>query len=785
MSFDWTAFKLEELDREDRQLFKPGDQYADSPEHSFSDSDIDTIREILKQGVFDEQRLAGIGFRIWGLFPTNLQASMQKFDRYADIVQSKSNSVLSLIIHTNLLGIPFELCITRRKDLSDDRMINWCRKYRVGTEIFGISNPAEVTTAVKRDKLAVILTPFEDLTDKKLLQECNEQAFSHEYDDLKATIQKIRDEDGIDIEVLERAKTIPEFHRIQDVLTCGEHNLVLYLGSCHTKEGMPVYDPGTRTPKYISIKSIETTQGSELAIFLDACKTGITATPDGSQDDTWIPKHLLEKGVSAYVGTIQDIQPTVAAVFARYFLQSLCSEGSSLCQAMYDARNRSVEHFQNEDRYKVQPASFSVYGRNTEILLNSFRHIRPQLRLIYSPMVEQYFKGFKAYIYPDSMPGVDPDRKKDVEEVVADIESTDRPFIADIPILHASRLIKNFRGNREKELVIIGGLFRLRPELDDSALFLKGDVSRHSHFCVESPLSLVTVMALTYFRFRETKAYNVFKRTTGYRRMRYDDILDYVTRYLTSSEECEPFVLASDFKKRFEDVLSEKSAESKFKKVGLYKIFKEILTEQGYDLPYDLPAEVLVTRKADYEKDPKLYNKLFQRWISWQTINKDKFPPSQDLIFQLMKKRDIEAIMVLKQFVSEELRDSFIGEIGDLSDEDFRMIDQLDESNLKKWRTECEELLHRCDEFLSIARQKCESERNAERELKLAKRSKESAARAQKANAMENRISELEKSLTETKDQIRASAKLRATQIEGARAQLERIHDQLKELAAR
>ena len=775
ITFDWRSFQLRD------KRFKPAEQWVQERNHPLPKGDLETIRRTLRKGVPDKNTLDGIGFRIWDLFPTNVQECIRKFDVYAD----SAFGVLAFIIFTDVLDIPFELCITKRKGIARSRMKSWSEKYDVGIEILGVSNPAETGIANRRNKLAVILTPFPDLRDKKFLQDCGEGAFSNEYDRLEKTIEEIRQRENIEIEILGCPENIDELHRIEDVLIRGKHNLVLYLGSFHNEDEMTVYDPSTQTPKYISIKSIETEHGSERAIFLDACRTGIVGTQGRQGSAGMIPKHLLEKGLCAYVGTVQEIQPTVGAVFARYFLKSLCLGASSLCRSMHDARTESASYFRDSlpnERYRVQSSAFCLYGRNDEILLNSFTHVRPELTLIYPSLVDLYFKGFRGYIYPSSMPEVVLEKKDTLEDVYSAVESAQNPFLADLPILQAARLISKFRGKKDRELVIVGGLFRLRPEVDDSALYFAGKLSDYDFFYCESPLSLVTAMALTHFRFREREVYDVFKCESGYRRTSYADIHQNALNCLPRSTKMEPFLLATEHKASFENELRERHVESAFTRVGLYLPFKETLNEQRYALTSNLPAEVLVTRKIDYEADSKLYREFFERWASWQEQSKKTFPASHELIFQLTQS-DVDTIMTLMRFVSERLQDSFLGKFDQLEQKDFRLPSSPDKRTIEEWRSDCQALVKECKGLLLDARRASNLEMEEARALDGRKKREEADKHGQRAREMDRRISDLETRLNDASRRI--SSELSAPQRDTVGASLEKMREEARELAGK
>jgi pyrimidine deaminase RibD-like protein len=675
ITFDWSAFKLHRLDSQ----FKLEDQKEHSPNHEFPRNEIETIVTTLARGIADENRLRGIGYHIWSLFPANIQSALAKFDSYAERALSRSKSSLRLVIVTDILSIPWELCITKREGVSYEDLLHWCTRYEVATEIYGISGLNEATKDKERNKVALILKPFKESDEEKLLQKYKEKSFTREYNRLLESIKEIEGKGGVNITLHECPRSLDELDEIQDTLTDGKHDLVLYLGSYDAKEGIALYDPMTERPKYFSIKNIGTKGQPEKALFLDACSTAARLHGAKGNIEDEIPRRLLEKGICAYIGTIQRIHPTVAAVFARFFLKSLFLRGTSLSAAIRYAINSSEDYFRNqspEQRYRVQSCSFSLYGRNNEILLNSFRYRRHEVTLMFPAMVEPYFEGFPWDIFLSSVPSVVLDSKVNLGDIAGAIGSANDPFVADMSILDAAKLISENRGKPGKELVIIGGLFRLRPDGDDAALYLSGDPLKHGYLSCESPLSFVTAMALTYFRFNDEQVYNRLKHRSSCRRTGYTDICD---NALTSVEDKDydlaPFVLATTYKARFDRELAKKGIEHKFTRISLCSTFLETLQRLNYAKLHHPVAEVLVARRQHVENDRNLYREVFARWTDWKRDNENKFPSSHELILSLSGD-DVQSTVAITKFVSEQLKDSFLGDVGVLSQKDFMMLEE-------------------------------------------------------------------------------------------------------------
>lgn len=706
--FDWSAFELDMRNPQWSQETQWGHSLQDFPE-----GDIQAIHSTLIEGIINDNKLKGIGYRIWDLFPEDIQTELKRFDLYAEEVYNKSKSILPLIIFTNLLTIPWELCITRREDLKPEEQKNWFRQYMVSIEIYGISNLAEKIKSKRKNKVALILKPFKALDDREMLSFYNEENFLNEYNHLLELKDKIEKKEEVEISLHECPKNIEDLLMIQDTLAKGEYDLILYLGSYESKQGIILEDPGTEKPKYFDIKKIGINRDREQCIFLDACSTCINRYKDQEivKLNCEVANFFFEKGASAFIGTIQDIQPTVAAVFVKYFLQSLFLWGRSLSKAMYDSRKQTYDYFTYKlpnEMYKIQSSSFSLYGRNNDILLNSFMRRRKRMTLIFSEMIAQYFKGFSSYIYPDSIPGIALSKKHNLQGVVDEIELTNKPFIADISILRATNLISKYKEDKEKEIVIIGGLFRLQSGYTDNTLYFVNDISNYNFFCSADPLSSLTAMALSYFLSTGEDIYEHFKHKSSHRRMEYEDICYNVINSIEDNNyNIEPFILAATYKKRFDDELEKRNLKSKFNRVYLYPKFLNILKEKypKYTLFRGLPAEVLVTRKKDIEKDVELYKEIFAHWAKWQVESEDEFLKGQELIFFLTEE-DVNSITNFTEFVYEKLTDSFIKIKESLNrNRDFVILQPQEEEVTPKYEIKKEWL----EEAINEAKQ-CKSE---------------------------------------------------------------------------
>ena len=641
-----------------------------------------------------------MGDQIWRLFPLNIQDSLIKFDCFAEEIYKKSRSLLPLIIFTDCLNIPWELCISRR-DIPEEQQIPWYKRFRVAVQVCGVSRFDEITSEKERKTVSLILTPFPRKEEEEGLQD--------EYNNLLNLINYLESEYNINISLHRCPERSDELYKIEDVLQKGDHDLLIYVGSRAGKK-ITLYNPVTKKPEYFEMKKICSGSSVEKAIFLDACSTAIEKV-----DTAFIceePSKFLSRN-TAFIGTITDIRMTPAISFASHFLESLFTKGSSLSEAVYDAKNQTYEalkeKYPNNDEYRTQSCFFSLYGRNDDILLNSFRYPREKIYFIYPKMIEQHMLGFIDLIYPSSLPILELNRKDTLQEVIDEIESLEGGFIADLSISHATNLISNCRGDPDKELVIIGGVFRLLPEPCDSTLYFFDKLSDYDFFYSLDPLTTVNIMAITYFiNYDETRKKFVCKGSQ--RRMNYPEIYDNALDAIEHGTTFEPFILIGTYRERFEEELKKRNLEKNFNRIPLYSEFLNILRENypEYKFSQNLPAEVLVARRKDVEKDEMMYREIFTKWTYWEIENKDKVPPGQEVFISLASE-DIDTLMKFTRFVSEKLKEfSYIKE--PLKDSDFLIIQPWEKAKLesvifqpeRKYMERATQLARKCEGYPKV-----------------------------------------------------------------------------------
>lgn len=661
--FDWRTFEGEHAD----------ERWAQVKSWRFPHENLETLFEILGRERKDESILFAMGDQIWRLFPPNIQDSLIKFDRFAEEIYKKSRSLLPLIIFTDCLNIPWELCISRI-DIPEDQQIPWYKRFVVAVEVYGVSRFDEITSEKERKTVALILTPFPRMEEEEGLED--------ELNNLLKLINYLESEYNINISLHRCPKRTNELYNIENVLQKGDHDLLMYVGSRANKK-ITLYNPGTKKPEYFEMKKICSGSGVETALFLDACSTAIEKV-----DTAFIceePGKFLCR-TTAFIGTIADIRMTPAISFASHFLESLFTKGSSLSEAIFDAKNQTYkalnEKYPNKEEYRTQSCFFSLYGRNDDILLNSFQYPRKKISFIYPKMIEQHMLGFIDFICPSSLPILELNKKDTLQEIIDEIEHLDGGFIADLSISHATNLISNCRGDPDKELVIIGGVFKLLPKPCDSTLYFFDKLSDYDFFYSLDPLTTVNIMAITYFiNCDETKKKFVCK--SSQRRMNYPEIYANALDAIEHDTAFEPFILIGTYRERFEEELKKRNLKKNFNRIPLYSKFLNILKESypKYKFSQNLPAEVLVARRKDLEKDKMMYREIFTKWTYWEIENKDRVPSGQEIFISLTSE-DIDTLMKFTRFVSEELtKFSYIKE--PLKDSDFLIIQPWEEAKLE------------------------------------------------------------------------------------------------------
>ena len=473
IAFDWRAF--ESSHREEHEIQVKG--------WEFLAETLSTIFEKLEEepGKKVKQKLLAIGDQVWRLFPPEVQEQLQRFDLLAEKVYGESGSVLPLIIHTDYLSVPWELCITRRGRRKEE--LPWYKRFLIATQIYGISRPDEIPSREERKKVAVVLTPFHLPTEET-------ESLSNEYNSLVELIDRLKTQYGVEVSLYERPEDRDQLYEIETVLKEGGQDLLIYIGGHSTdKDKLPVYNPTTEKREYFDIKNINVGGTTERVVFLDACSTAIR-----KRDTAFVceePLNFLERS-PAYIGTIADIPATTGIAFATEFLKSLFTKGVSLTQAFYEARTETLgyleKRYPEHEVYRVHSTMFSLYGRNDDILLNSFRFPRESVSFIYPQMIDSFISKFKSPIYPSSLPILSLKMKETLQEVVNAVEHADSHFIADLSITQASDLLSRYRGDPDRGLVIISGVFRLLPYPSDSTLYFFGDLSEYGFFYSLDPL---------------------------------------------------------------------------------------------------------------------------------------------------------------------------------------------------------------------------------------------------------------------------------------------------------
>lgn len=710
VDFDWRGYDLDIKKYKDASWSNNDDiQHAQVCDHRFNKNDFYNIQTYLTKPIHTSNQLKSIGENIFDLFPKEIKESLRAFDHFADECEKQSTSPLLLIIHTDILEIPWELSITPRAIINSENQKNWFLKYMVGTKIMGPSQPRDIDTNEKK-KIALVVKPFGTLDDKIFDKEFNSTEFKREMNNLKNTIKELTTSEKIEIKLIEWPFKDGSSRNLKNLIRAGNYDLILWLGFFDTINKSLIYqDPNTNNLCALDINEIEIDGHKEKILFLDACCTGICHNKIKGKKvkryefDSITPESFIEKGSPAYIGTIQKVNPTVALVFANNFLEAVFYNGFSLAMAMYMSRNKTYSYFDvlKDDFNKSLTCSFSLYSRNKPILFNSYRYRRDELVMIYPLIIKDYFSGFNKTIFPTSLPGIKLEKKNSFNDVINEIKTTENPFIADVSILDASRLINEFRNDPDKQLVIIGSLFRLNPEYEDAVLYNFKENNVDDILYTNDPLSTVTVMAKTYFKNINNDTYNRFSQNKINKgSIGYDRIFNTFKKEIEEGNwNTEPFVLASGCRKRFDEFLNNQKKNNLLNPINLYKNFLEIIKNDenysDYKLIKNLPAEVLITRKKDIENDKKLFTEIYSRWSRWLVENKSSLPKTQDLVCNF-DNDDVATIINYVSFVVDNL-DGMDGEIKrSLKEDDFRLVEKWSntlDKNLTPIRNECYSLI--------------------------------------------------------------------------------------------
>jgi hypothetical protein len=582
-----------------------------------------------------------------------------EFDKFAEISHTDSTSVLPMMISTDITSIPWELCITVRSEIPANEHKNWFQRYEIGTEVLGVSNG--VADEEELAKIAVLLQPFQPqlLNDAPTVSRYMGAEAQEEFKSLLSSIDRIQQK-GIKLDVYKCPTDGTEFDKIRAVLK-EKQGLLLYLGNFNAGE----HAISIQNPFQQEIDEIEVTQiqGGNRTVFLDAGRTtlqyGKNPPNDSAQPSVMsnLPEEFLRKGGLAFIGNSQDLHPVVANAFARHFLDSLTLEATSLAAAIHRARIQCLRQFAKEDQeqFSVQSSLFSLYGRSEDAIFSSFGHPRGAVSLIFAEINERYYRGFYKTIFPTSIPAIEPVPVRNWDEVVRKVEqSAGQCFIADLPLVRAANLISTMKTKsktqkEENELLIIGGLFRLSKDNDDSVLYIPKKQSKEqgTFWCADTH-SLVTLMAFTYFG-RKGKVYVPMVNI-------YDYVLENAIKLVSSEryDQLAPFVLASVYREEFDKFLDDRKLKPNFEIVPLYKEFLTFAEDQ-FDTIFkaDLLADVLVARKKDIQRDRALFEEIYARWTAWHERNKKGFPSTQQDFALSIDDNDAATLKALTSLVNK------------------------------------------------------------------------------------------------------------------------------------
>jgi len=579
-----------------------------------------------------------------------------------------SNSQLILSIETDISFIPWELFLIPNNNNENDPSWDpeWfekpiCMRYNV-LRVFHSCVTQNISEKTGERNRVLLLLGLPTPEERPSLSDDEEKAiqpiegYTEVWKKLMRVITHLTSK-GTHIDY-EFSESVAE-NKIRGWADKDKYDLILFIGAFKEKEGVEnlgrMVLSSDKEPYELDVAYIESGNHHEPIIFLDGCKTdsveykGVSQDIDAKKSAAY---KVLEKGACAFIGTIQNIEPIVAARFATVFLNSVFISGMPLSKAMFEARLNSYRYFE-EERHKISCLFFNLQTSKgyEETLINSFRYgyERKSLTLIYPKVVDHYFEGFRKDIYPSNAPIV-LKPKPTFSAVVNYMLGEDNlvkteyklttPYIADIPILSAAKLIEENRDDEEKRLAILGGLFRLNRELSDGFLYYRNDTIDRALFYHPYYLATVTTLALNYFvsiKHADRLSRKGIRRTSS-----YETVLDFALGCIKTDdyEKFDAFILAGPYETIFNEALLKKfrktedqdekqvfigkdvytKKEINIVRIDLSKYLFRILKDQeDFYLINDLPASVLVARYADIINNQYIYQDVLIKWKKWRS----------------------------------------------------------------------------------------------------------------------------------------------------------------------
>jgi hypothetical protein len=632
-------------------------------------SDLARITQVLTDpaGITNEAHLHDIGASIWIIFPDPIRKILTEFDNTTKKLLEYSNSRITLTIIVDRLDIPWELSLTA------DRKEYWYKRYLVARQLecYCCENPEQPTEKLK-SLLLIMETYDEKKNNENNPETLREWDLSNER--LRDLIEKINNEQKGFVHIELRRYPIVYGDLISELQgEYGAYDGIIYIGRYIKKnnndEGIPIENPHSQQIDIIHYEDIDSSKHSHPLIFFDACKTGINNIQEFSPPVPGIVDCLLSNKASAFIGTIQKVEAVTATTFAYYFIKSLCQDGSSLSQAMLDARNYTDKEFK-ESEYecrRVQSSSYILIGDSLTNLHSSFLHRGKKVRLIWPEALDRYCEQFGEEIYPSNLDGVESGRCNDFYDLEREFNRVQKEMqsntnllpIVDMPIPRVLEVVAN--AQEGEEWVIISSVFQPYPEQEDAMLYYVDDLEKAERLLIDNYPTQVLAMCCAYLKARSEKLYETCARR--FLNMDYKRILENMTKNIKGNAlDPVAFVLVGEYKLIFDKFLSEQTdvVRKRVRAVPLRREFKTLLERDNwkqYQFKGELPASVLITRESYARDYRKLFIEVLSKWYEWVDrcfkVRHEALSQVQRPMF-ILEEDCIEAIINFSRFIHEE-----------------------------------------------------------------------------------------------------------------------------------
>ena len=387
------------------RLIWAGEDITDYGER-FKEQDMLGIMSKVKEGFSSDKALKDFGEKLWNMLPRpTITNELEAFDSKAKKLEEFSGSKMVLIIETDNLDIPWELCVTG-SDIDEPTNEHWFQRYLVSRSISDCYRFCEPET--DRQRILVIYEPF----DLDKIKKENENKYkdgkltSDGFDNLKKSldefrshnnklgdlIEQINSEKNKGFQITERK--FPFTYGYEELVRQtrgekGEYDIILYIGSYFEKsESLAIENPVDGKISPFEIKFIDPSGHNRPLIFLDACKTCVEKEhiPASSDEIESLARNFFAKNSAAFVGTFMPIEGCIASTFAYHFLKSVCMEETSLADATLYARTQTHNEYADGDNIsklrRVQTCAYTLIGNCVDSLYYSFLHGKKEIKLL-------------------------------------------------------------------------------------------------------------------------------------------------------------------------------------------------------------------------------------------------------------------------------------------------------------------------------------------------------------------------------------------------------------------